>query len=467
MTKYLMLRVLFLFAATGLIFTNSGCTSKKTEDSQAAVENADVEKIEAEGLDMSADASLDAAMGANAQAPTIEESGQTPDSAVAAEATPTEAPPAVEVSQAPTIDESVVEQATPSAPAPETAASETPTAAPEAMAPPTQETTSPFAETQAPVEMAPAPAAPKVATGTLKKIGETTPYQQKSGGWVNTVYVARPKETLKEISQKIYGADKTKDLKKIAENSYLKYRSVKAGDKIYYVSPNRPDDSTRTLVYFEDAGVVPDTYVAKKGDNLRKISKELLGYDNAWKEVWTSNTVDSKTALKEGETLRFWKAEAAPTMAAAPTEPAKLIDAAQAPAMMEQAAPTEMPPAPPETQAQAEMPPPPPEAQMPDLPPPPPEAQAQAEMPPPPPAEMAAPPPPPPVDQAEAAPPHQKVNLDEAAAEEDGGEELDSDTMMSLGAVGLLVALMAYIIIRKKKQKAAQLAETQTNISVQ
>lgn len=284
------------------------------------------------------------------------------------------------------------------------------------------------------------------------------PYQHKDGGWVNTVYVARPKEKLVDISMKIFGTDKTADLKKIAENSFLKSRSIKAGDKIYYVSPNRPDDSTKTIIYYEDIGMVPETYVAKKDYNLRAVAKNLLNYDDAWKEVWTSNALQSKVTMKDGEILRYWKepstmssmnSGATETVAAAaPAQPettANLIDASQ---------------------AQQEMPqlPPPPDASA-SLPPPPTEQPANLEQ------NMAAtaaaepmpeppPPPPPPVDEDMAAAPKQKVNLDEAAEMEDEGTGMD-DTMMSMGALGILVALLAFIIIKKKKQKAAAMAAAQ------
>ena len=98
-----------------------------------------------------------------------------------------------------------------------------------------------------------------------------TPQYEK---WITTL--SNPEEKLKEISLKIYGADKTKEMKKI--NSFLAARSPKGGDKIYYVSPNRPTDSIKTLSFYEDTGMIAETYVAKKGDNLKKIAKNLLGY---------------------------------------------------------------------------------------------------------------------------------------------------------------------------------------------
>ena len=302
----------------------------------------------------------------------------------------------------------------------------------------------------------------------------TPPYQGKDGGWINTVYVARPKESLADISMKIYGTDKTAMLKNIPENSYLKGRAPRGGDKIYYSSPNRPDDSTRTLLYQEDMGMMPETYVAKSGDNLRKVAKELLGYDNAWKEIWTSNSVESKTTLPEGELLRYWTentmaAASAPPAATPPPPPsdsgsANLIDASQAPTAGTTDTAATLPPPP--ADAMADLPPPPPPADGTDpmaaAPPDPMAAGSTADLPPPPPPDDmgAEPPPPPPEEVAEA--PRKRVNLDEEmAAEEAGG--LDSDTMMSLGALGVLVALLAFVIIRRKKQKAAEAQAQQEN----
>lgn len=495
MKKYL----LFLVAAAGLVFANSGCTSKKAEVDQQIVENADVEKIEVDSLDAPAqgvDSSLEAAMGETptvatptdvaTAAPTIDETSLSADVAT----TPTDSLTTT------TTDTTVSEVTT------ETTITETPIAPVEATAIDTASITTSANEplptaTPAPdavtAEAAPAEvsksdagaatsavSAPKPSGTALKKITSTMPYQSKDGGWINAVYVARPKEKLAEISMKIYGIDKSKELKKIAENSYLKSRSVRAGDKIYYVSPNRPDDSSRTLIYYEDMGMVPETYVAKKGENLRKVSKNLLGYDNAWKEVWSSNIIESKTSLKDGDTIRYWKT-ADSTAAATPAPPAiattlpptggaTLIDSAQAPPPTAQTAP-------PAAEATAMLPPPPTDANA-NLPPPPPaEAVAAAQVepaattepslpPPPAPEELAAPPPPPPeaIEGATAAP-KQKINLDEAVAEEEmeEGEGLDSDTLMSMGALGILVALMAFVIIRKKKQKAAQMADTEMN----
>ena len=254
-------------------------------------------------------------------------------------------------------------------------------------------------------------------------------------------------------------------MKKIAGNSYLKSRGVNPGDKIYYVSPNRPDDSTKTLFYYEDMGMVPETYVAQKGDTLKKVAKKILGYSKGSVELYSANPVESKSTLTEGETLRYWKSASGVTTVAMNTNDhggngAQLIDHTQMPQMPD--APPQppamvepmaaMPPAPPAPDMNAGQPPhdgsmPPPPDQANSLPPPPP--------PPPPPTEMA----PPPIDDMAAAP---TVKKKKVSAEEETTEGaiggMDSDTMMAIGAVAFLSIALAAVLIRRKKKKAAESA---------
>ncbi|MBC7466027.1 MAG: hypothetical protein H7256_08545 [Bdellovibrio sp.] len=456
----------------------SGCTSNQSQDESQTVENADVDKIEAENADgfaanatgetAAADPSLQAALGEDALAPAAPVDG-TPTPEIAANGTDALAN---EVAAAPTLDESSLNDPSMNATSPMNDVSQPPpvdiaatniTEAPlvdTAMA-----TSEPSTLTETPViensgtntamtETAPvsydAPA-PKKAGQEIKKIAASVPYKVDSG-WVNAVYVARPGEKLKEISQKIYSSDKTKEMKKIAGNSYLKSRGVQPGDKVYYVSPNRPDDSTKTLFYYEDMGMVPETYVAQKGDTLRKVAKNILGYEKGSVELYSANPVESKSKLNEGETLRYWKSASGVTTVAMNTPPelhnnAALIDHTQMPQM------PEAPPQPPAmAQPMAAMPPP----DMNQMPPPPDQASAlPPPPPPPPPTEMA---PPPPVDDlaATAVKKPKKVSSEEETTEGIGG--IDNDTMMSLGAVGVLTAALAFVLIRRKKKKAAESA---------
>lgn len=491
-------KTVFLLAATGLVFVNSGCTSQKTEDETQLIETADVDKIEGdlELPEIQNDPALDMAFTETplTETPIIEGTNSIDGTLTTTETTTVTtidgyAPPVVETTTTYTetpitetqIDTSYLTE-TPVATNTTTTYSssydsdeltETPITDPAVVAATLQ-----AAEKRATKSAAKksststvrsstksSGSTAKASTGGLKKVALTTPYQGADGGWINTVYVVRPKETLTDISMKIFASDRSADLKKIGENSFLKSRAPRVGDKIYYSSPNRPDDSSRTLLYQEDMGLVPETYVAKKGDNLKKVSKELLGFDNAWKEVWTSNSVESQASLKEGELLRYWVE--APTMAATlppplppPTSGASLVDPSQMPDSAGLG--TALPPPP--ADANANLPPPPAGTEMPPMgtdgmdpmaaggvdsfPPPPPPMDEVAELPPPPPAE-----------EPQEAAPRKKINLDEEVASEEGG--LDSDTMMSLGALGVLVALLALVIIRRKKQKAAQLQAEQ------
>ena len=61
------------------------------------------------------------------------------------------------------------------------------------------------------------------------------------------------------------------------------------------------------LTYYEEVGVQPQTYVSKEGDNIRTVSKNLLGHNEAWKEVWATNfNVESKGNIPPGLELRYW-----------------------------------------------------------------------------------------------------------------------------------------------------------------
>jgi len=274
----------------------------------------------------------------------------------------------------------------------------------------------------APVAAAPEPEEkPKVS---LKKV-VTTPFK-RSGVLLNAVYVARPTDSFASISKRIYGDEgRSKELKKV--NPY--FSKPRPGDKVYYNSPVRPTDDSRVMNYYEDAGMVPDVYVTKEGDNIRSVAPDLLGYDNAWKEIWVTNAVESKGALPAGTELRYWRQ--APVAITPPPPPPEVAPP-----------PPEMTPPPPEMAAA----PPPPEMALPPpemAPPPPPDMamnQPPPDLPPPPPAEAVNPPPPPPMKKA--------FKKDENI----GG--LDNDMMMSLGfAAIVLVGGAAIMIVRKRRSQ--------------
>lgn len=250
----------------------------------------------------------------------------------------------------------------------------------------------------------------------------SAPYMM-SGKPINAIYIARAGDTTKSVSQKIYGEDRSKELKKI--NPTLARRAMKVGDKVYYNSPQRPTDSTQMLTYYEDMGLAPEVYLSQPGDNIRTVAKNLLGHENSWKEIWATNPdVESKGELAEGTRLRYWSsAPAAPVMAANDTPPPAAAGTTGTPPPAE-----EPPPMPEEVSA---------------APPP-------AEVPPPEP--VAAVPPPPPV--AAVPPPPPKVNKP-VSADPMAALSEDPDQMMALGAgaILLLAAIFMFIIIKKKRAR--------------
>lgn len=135
---------------------------------------------------------------------------------------------------------------------------------------------------------------------------------------LNRVYLARAGETRPDIAQKIYG-DKSRSKDLLKWNGFLA-RGVKVGDKIYYSSPTNPTD-TSMLTYYEDVGIPAQNYVSRDGDNIREVSRTLLGDKDSWKEVWATNPdVESKGDIASGMNLRYWSADAV-----APETPAPVL----------------------------------------------------------------------------------------------------------------------------------------------
>jgi hypothetical protein len=296
--------------------------------------------------------------------------------------------------------------------------------------------------------------APKPAPAALQKIKDM-PYRE-NGQLLNTVYISRPGDTYKSISAMVYGSeDRAADLK--SANPSMK--KPKPGQKVYYNSPKRPEDDTKIVTYYEDAGIPAQTYITKDGENLRKVSKDLLGYSAAWKEVWATNTVESKGKMPAGTELRYWKGS---SDTSAPKVPS-LAGGDKGDAMAANTAPpTETLPPPPPPMPEANMPPPPPPPTVADArqnlpPPPPPPPMPEANMPPPPPppppVEAKAPdlpPPPPPMNNAM----NNGKKMKAPGSPDDGG--MDQDTMMALAGAGIIAAgLAAIIVIRKRKAQRA------------
>ena len=155
----------------------------------------------------------------------------------------------------------------------------------------------------------------------VKKIADT-PFN-KNGVLINAVYLARDGDTLENISQKIYGSDRTEDL--LNANPSYRNSTLDVGEKVYYNSPTRPNDDAMLKTYYEDMGLAPETYIAQEGDNIRKVSMDLLGNEASWKEVWATNpSVESKGDLDSGTQLQYWGSAdvaGAPPVAANDTPP--------------------------------------------------------------------------------------------------------------------------------------------------
>ncbi|MCB0410917.1 MAG: hypothetical protein KDD22_00215, partial [Bdellovibrionales bacterium] len=228
----------------------------------------------------------------------------------------------------------------------------------------------------------------------VKKIA-STPYES-NGTLVNAVYIARDGDTIKSVAQKIYGSDRSEDL--LAVNPHFRSRGLKVGSKVYYNSPNRPEDRGKLLTYYEDIGLAPEIYVTKEGDNIRKVSKSLLGHERSWQEVYATNDVESKGDLSSGIQLRYWTGTDIPAMAGNTAPSMDTASASSEPEM-------ETPPPPPSMEDMAANEPPPPTDDF--APPPPPPSDPSDfgaaqnndnDFAPPPPAtaEITPPPPPPP-----------------------------------------------------------------------
>ncbi|MGZ3768392.1 MAG: LysM peptidoglycan-binding domain-containing protein [Bdellovibrio sp.] len=474
----MMNKLVILLACFSLAFQISSCTSKESQsDSEVAadVDSADLEKLEgddslkASGDNLASDQLPEDALGETPAAPA--------EKTTTTETTTTTTEKTVGDNAATTQETNVVTNtetlpADPLAPVNDIPTPSTDPAL-DAPAPVPQDTASMSEPAKLPERATTIVENPEPAKqASLQKVA-TTPWKVGKK-WFNTVYFARPGDTLSGISQMVYGANKVSELKK--GNPTFKSRGVKPGDKVYYNSPNRPDDSGKMMTYYEDNGLSPEVYVAKSGDNIRKVSKKLLGYGNAWKEVWAMNSVDSKGELPEGTELRYWKGS---SVAAAPAKPkhekhekhevaqANIQHEPQMPAMPEE------PPMPPGQQAQADIPPPPPMPEQPPAemapPPPPPPAQHMPPPPPPPPQgmahEMAPPPPPPPAQHMPPPPPPpaEAVNppapKPQAVADEAAPEKMDQDTTLALGVVGLAAAGLAALIVVRKKRKQRELEQ--------
>jgi hypothetical protein len=417
-----------------------GCTSKdsKEEESESPLAetsqsvDGELEKVEgADSKQAAAGATDEGFLNESLPEEALGEKAATTTTTTTPEATAEAAPPAPEISPDLSLEE-------PTAPV----ASE--------MTPPPEDMSgvSPAGEVPPAVEAGSTPDAGAIASTTTEEApkqratyrkAESIPFK-RGETLLNAVYVARPGDTYKSLAKMIYG-DETRSKEIKSANPTL--GSLQAGNKVYYNSPKRPTDDLKIMTYYEDAGLMPETYIAKEGDDLKVVSKDLLGFDGAWKEVYATNSVESKGALVAGTELKYWK-----SMPAAAETPALPPVAANPP-------PPDIPPPPPV----AANPPPP------DIPPPPPVAAnpPPPDIPPPPP--MAENPPPPPPPDIPPPPPVEPPPPAKAKSEMAGIEGMDNDTLFALAGGGIaLVGIAAMVVIRRRKQQremAAAFNDTQ------
>ena len=306
--------------------------------------------------------------------------------------------------------------------------------------------------------------APKKSWVPVQKV-KPAPFN-KNGVLANAIYIVRDGDSIGSISQKIYGDDRKDDLYKV--NTTLASRGVKVGDKVYYNSPQRPNDSDSLLTYYEDLNLSPQIYTIQSGENIRTVSQNLLGHSQSWKEVWATNpsvSNEEKGIVNDSYELRYWS-EGGPAVATSLAQNDNFQN------NQNQNLPVEEeynPPPPPPVEEN--IPPPPPVVAKNDIPPPPPAEAFADELPPPPPPIEQAPPPPPPVAKVAPPPPppranvpppppklaknKNKKNLKRKAKKIASTADKDQKMMLGALAIGLLAAVLLFIIYRKKRSRRA------------
>ncbi len=122
---------------------------------------------------------------------------------------------------------------------------------------------------------------------------------------LNALYIVREGETFKSIGEKIYGKGSVTNLAKL--NPFLNSKRLKVGEKVYYNSPNRPNDESKLLFYYDDIGRVPQYRQANEGENIRTIATQLLGHPRSWMEIWATNMeVVSKDILERPYRIKYF-----------------------------------------------------------------------------------------------------------------------------------------------------------------
>ncbi len=309
----------------------------------------------------------------------------------------------------------------------------------------------------------------------VKKMKPTA--YNRSGANINRLYVVRPGDNMDSIAQKLYGSSsRAEDL--YSYNSHFRGKTLDVGDKIYYESPNNKNDQSM-MTYYEDNNLAPSYYTSQEGDNIRKISKKLLGHNRSWMEVWATNpNIESKGQLPGGLQIRYWPGDAATqTMAMddpAPTPPpaAFVEDEMPEPEPVAMDTPENVP----DFEDAGESLPVEEPVEVADINEPsmddaskmdedfaPPPAAGQVDIPPPPPPKAVAPPPPPPAPKSnfqKPAPP--KMNMAKSGdGDSIAGVGDDNMIMGALGGLLILAAIIMLIFIRRSRAKRVNFSQTQ------
>ena len=287
----------------------------------------------------------------------------------------------------------------------------------------------------------------------------------RAGSNINRLYVTRPGDDMGSIAGKIYGSDRSEDLYKW--NSHFRGKDLKVGDKVYYSSPNNPNDQSMKTFY-EDNNISPQYFTAQKDGNFRKVAQKLLGHERSWMEVYATNdSIDDKWSLPAGTQLRYWPDGAAATVAqASPPPPAPEPEPEPEPVAVSEPEPEE----PAEVEEIAEV------EEVEEIPEevanidepsdmesdedfaPPPAAGSVKPVPPPPPNPVAPPPPPPPPPPSPLA---NKLNNVKKSGGSSLGAQDDSMIMGALGGLLILAAIILLVFLRRGRSKRVNFSQTQ------
>ena len=133
---------------------------------------------------------------------------------------------------------------------------------------------------------------------------------------LNTLYVVRPNDNFQTITEKIYGPGSSANLTVL--NPYVDPNRMNVGEKVYYNSPNRPNDKAKMLFYYDDIRRQSQTWLVQSGEDIRAVSQKLLGHPRSWMEIWaTHSEIVSKGKFESSHTIRYFPddLESSPSLA--------------------------------------------------------------------------------------------------------------------------------------------------------